>query len=125
MAGEPVKFSVKLSDSSGAWFRGETVKMNKALNVMGNMILKNAQMVAPRKNNRLVNSARLVSGNDEVTVIFGGGNVPYAGYQERGERFDGSHKVRHYTSPGTGAHYLEKTGKAVTERGIRWFLSHS
>lgn len=125
MAGEPVKFSVKLTDSSGKWFNGEVSKMNKALTAIGNTILKDAQMVAPRENNRLVNSARLESKDGQVAVIFGGASVPYAGYQERGKRYDGSHVVHHYTNPGTGAHYLEKTGKQVTERGIRWFLSHS
>lgn len=28
--------------------------------------------------------------------------VVYAAYQERGMRFDGTHKVRNYTTPGTG-----------------------
>lgn len=39
--------------------------------------------------------------------------VPYAQYQERGMRYDGTHPIRHYTTPGTGKHFasraIEKT----------------
>lgn len=122
MAGEPVKFQVTLTDNSGTWFNHQISRMDKALKIMGNTILKDSQMVAPRKNNYLVNSAKVVPGNKQVAVVY---TKPYAAYQERGERADGTHKVRHYTSPGTGKNYLKKTGDAVVERGIRWFLSHS
>lgn len=122
MAHEPVKFSVKLTDSSGAWFNHQLSRMNKALGVMGATILKDSQMVVPRKSGRLRNSGKVVAKPQEVAVVYPG---PYAGYQERGERYDGSRKVRHYTTPGTGKNYLKKTGDAVVERGIRWFLSHS
>lgn len=122
MAGKPIVFSVKLTDSSGAWFNHQASRINKALNAMATTILKESQMVVPRRDNRLVNSARVIPGNKQVAVVY---TKPYAAYQERGERADGSRKVRKYTSPGTGKHYLEKTGNRVVERGIRWFLSHS
>lgn len=122
MAGKPVKFNVKLTDSSGAWFNHQLSRMNKALAIMGNTILKDSQMVAPRENNYMVNSAEVRSQPQSVAVVY---TKPYSAYQERGERDDGTRKVRHYTSPGTGKNFLEKTGNAVVERGIRWFLSHS
>lgn len=31
--------------------------------------------------------------------------VPYASYQYYGERKDGTHKVKHYTTPGTGTYW--------------------
>lgn len=119
---KPVKFKVTLTDSSGKWFNNQISLIDRALEAMGNTILKNSQMVVPRKNNYLVNSAKLVKGNQKVAVVY---EKPYAAYQERGERYDGTHKVKRYTTPNTGKNYLEKTGHAVVERGIRWFLSHS
>lgn len=122
MAGKPVKFSVKLTDSSGAWFNHQLSRMSKALDIMGNTILKDSQMIVPRKSGHLRDSAKVVSRPQQVAVVYSG---PYGGYQERGERENGTHKVKKYTTPGTGKNYLKKTGDAVVERGIRWFLSHS
>lgn len=122
MAGKLVKFNVKLTDSSGAWFNHQLSRMNKALGIMGNTILKDSQMIVPRKSGRLRNSATVVSRPQRVAIIYSG---PYGAYQERGEREDGTHKVKKYTSQGTGKNYLQRTGDAVVERGIRWFLSHS
>lgn len=39
--------------------------------------------------------------------------VPYASYQERGARYDGSHRVTHYTTPGTGRQFAKKAVKEV------------
>lgn len=52
--------------------------------------------------------------------------APYAAYQERGMRADGSHVVRNYTTPGTGKHYakdavietLEKIGDYARKAGL-------
>lgn len=43
-------------------------------------------------------------------------NLEYAAYQEKGERADGTHKIRKYTTPGTGAHFLENAGDQVVEQ---------
>lgn len=51
-------------------------------------------------------------------VVF---NKEYAAYQERGVRKDGSRPVRKYTTPGTGAHYLENAGKTVMPK-VRGYL---
>lgn len=37
--------------------------------------------------------------------------VPYASYQERGMRADGTHVVKHYTTPGTGKEFAERSVK--------------
>lgn len=34
--------------------------------------------------------------------------VPYASYQERGMRYDGSHVVKNYTTPGTNKEFAKK-----------------
>lgn len=45
---------------------------------------------------------------------------PYASYQERGMRANGSHVVRNYSTPGTGKGYLKKSGDKVVKQGINY-----
>lgn len=42
------------------------------------------------------------------TIIW---KVPYASYQERGRRADGSHVIRKYTTPGTGKDFAKNAVK--------------
>lgn len=42
------------------------------------------------------------------TIIW---KVPYASYQERGSRADGSHVVKNYTTPGTGKDFAKNAVK--------------
>lgn len=43
----------------------------------------------------------------------------YASVQEAGQRLDGSHKITHYSTPGTGAHFAENAvKKAVAETNV-------
>lgn len=48
--------------------------------------------------------------------------APYAAYQERGKRLDGTHVVRHYTTPGTGKEFAKKSVEK-TMTNARRFLS--
>lgn len=48
-------------------------------------------------------------------------NESYAAYQERGMRADGSHIVRRYSRPGSGAHYLANAGNVVAKRFSGYF----
>lgn len=47
--------------------------------------------------------------------------TPYAAYQERGKRKDGTHVVKNYTSPGTGKDYAKNAVKAVTAKSGKYF----
>lgn len=47
-------------------------------------------------------------------------DTEYAAYQERGRRRDGSHVVRKYTTPNTGAHYLRDAGEKVKENALNY-----
>jgi hypothetical protein len=44
---------------------------------------------------------------DENTLLVGF-DTPYATYQEEGKREDGSHVVKHWSEPGSGAKFLSK-----------------
>lgn len=46
---------------------------------------------------------------------------PYAAYQERGRRKDGTHVVRNYTTAGTGKDYAKNAVKEVTARSEKYF----
>lgn len=52
-----------------------------------------------------------VEGNDGIITW----TVPYASYQERGSRYDGSRVVRRYTTPGTGSKFAENAVKKALE----------
>lgn len=50
---------------------------------------------------------------------------PYASYQERGMRYDGSHVVKHYTTPGTSAGFAKRAvEKVVTPTNIRRYMGY-
>ena len=44
---------------------------------------------------------------------------PYASYQYYGKRKDGSHKVKHYTTPGTGHHWDRRMISAEKDNVIK------
>ena len=44
---------------------------------------------------------------------------PYAEYQYYGVREDGTHKVKHYTTPGTGPYWDKRMWSAESDRIIR------
>lgn len=47
--------------------------------------------------------------------------VPYASYQERGMRYDGSHVVRKYTTPGTGKDFAKQAVVRVIKDADRYY----
>lgn len=51
--------------------------------------------------------------------------MEYAGYQEFGQRKDGSHVVRRYTTLGTGKNYLKKSGDEEVEKLKGRFSKHA
>lgn len=120
----PTSFVVKLTDNSGAWFQHKQVKINKALEAMGNSVAATAQMTAPKLHNNLAKSGQVKKYPSAVAISFGG-SLGYGSYQERGMRADGTRVVKKYTTPNTGAHYLENAGKTVVKKGITWLLSRS
>ncbi len=49
--------------------------------------------------------------------------APYAAYQEFGQRADGSHQVRNYTTGGTGKFYLQGSAKKIVDQAPVYFKS--
>lgn len=52
------------------------------------------------------------------TIIW---KVPYASYQERGERADGTHVVKNYTTPGTGKDFAKNAVKKTLKQVEKFY----
>lgn len=112
--------TVEFKDYSRAWLAIESQNLTNAIEAMADAIMKVAKAKAPKLNGPLRNSSHInrISPTSRE-IVFGGSGVNYAMYQERGMRADGTHVVRHYTTPGTQAHYLEETGDQISKQGIK------
>lgn len=112
--------AVEFKDYSRAWLAVESQNLTNAIEAMADAIMKVAKAKAPKLHSPLRNSSHInrVSPTSRE-IVFGGSGVKYAMYQERGMRADGTHVVRHYTTAGTQAHYLEETGDLISKQGIK------
>lgn len=70
--------------------------------------------ITPYKDNGLRTSVTKTMPSKLVGIMTW--NVPYAQYQERGMRADGSRVVKNYTTPGTHAHFVEESVNKVVQR---------
>ena len=52
------------------------------------------------------------------TIIW---KVPYASYQERGSRADGTHVVKNYTTPGTGKDFAKNAVKKTLKEVDKFY----
>lgn len=91
-----------------------------AIRLMLEDIHRNANNITPMADTKYLRTGirkRLVSNNEGFIEWM----APYAAYQERGKRLDGSHVVRHYTTPGTGKEFAKQSVKK-TMSNARKFL---
>lgn len=88
--------------------------MAVAIRMMMEDIHTLANPVTPLKNNALRTSVTKQMFGPLTGVIEW--HVPYAAYQERGMRADGSHVVKNYTTPGTHAHFAEESVRKVIDQ---------
>lgn len=117
-----VKAQTTYKDNSKAWMQVFRTNVESALEAMGNATLSRARMTVPFKEGSLELSGRAERQGLTETITFGNESVPYAAYQERGMRADGTHVVRNYTTPGTGKLYLYNAADGVMKEGIRKYL---
>lgn len=114
------RISVKVNDASRAWWSSQEVKNQRALIAMANATHAGARITVPKKTNALDKSGRVEGRGNERRVIFGGRGIAYGAVQERGYREGKNGRVyfRHYTTAGTGPHYLQNAGKAAVGKGL-------
>lgn len=111
--------TVEFKDYSRAWLAVEQQNLTNALEAMADAIMKTAKVKAPRLTGKLRDSShinRLSQTSREIVFdAQDSKGKSYAWYQERGYT---SGPVRHYTTSGTQAHYLQESGDAITKQGI-------
>lgn len=100
------------TSTSSSWLASESKVLKRAERTMGQVILNRATMLAPKLSGALVESGRVDSNPaGGISVIFGGGNVPYA-------------RRRHFENkknPQT-LHYLQKAGDSVVKEGVKKYI---
>ena len=123
--------NVNVQDKSESEVNQIILNVKSAIKAMGDATLQRAQMLrAGGEGNAVPYKTGLLQSTGVVEVLddglkaiveFGNG-IEYAAYQEFGQRKDGSHVVRNYTTPGTGPHYLRDAGNSVKKEGIKNYL---
>lgn len=100
-------------------FGERTVEVfDSALGRMGKDIEQIAKMKVPLKDTNLFKEIKYEKiGTLKHKIIV---DSDYAAYQERGRRFDGSHVVKNYTTPGTGKDFLKGAAQQVVDKGIEY-----
>lgn len=108
--------------SANVWLEGFKDRLEQGIEAMADAVLARARITVPRKYGDLSDTGRVEGNGLEREVIYGDMDHRYAAYQERGERIDGSYKVKHYTTPGTGSRYLQNAFESVLNEGIRSYI---
>lgn len=83
-----------------------------ALRMLGEDVKQESMFKTPRLHGYLRDNCRVIPTPEkmETQIIW---SEPYAQYQERGMRYDGTHVVKHYTTPGTGKEFAKNAVKKV------------
>ena len=99
---------VTFIDNSNKIKQELTLKIAIANRMILEDIHKESLYITPMKSSQLRrNVTKTVTPETYTgTIIW---REPYASYQERGSRYDGSHVVCHYTTPGTGKDFAKKS----------------
>lgn len=113
--------SLKVVDNIKRFYILNTQSMDTMLGRMAKDVQQIAKIRVPYKEGDLQGSIR----PNRVAILHhrvdvGGGDIKYAHYQEAGQRKDGSHRVRNYTTPGTGKHFLKDAGERVEKNAINY-----
>lgn len=117
-----VKIHGDYKDKSQVWMKVFKKNVEEAISAMGRAMVYRARMTVPYKTGMLSQTGRVEGRGLEREVVFGNEAVPYAAYQERGMRADGTHVVVNYTTPGTGSRYLRNAAESVLNEGIGKYL---
>lgn len=105
--------SVKVTDKSGKFVNIAEDALDQILSRAAIDIVRLAKMKVPQKTSGLQDSGRNVPiVKMKHMVVF---NKEYAGYQEYGQRKDGSHKVKKYSTPGTGKRFLRDSAQQIVK----------
>lgn len=117
-----IEAKVDYKDKSNVWLEVFKSNVESAIGAMADSIKAKADMTVPYKTGNLKSSGRIDGTGLSRTVSYGGNGITYGAYQERGSRADGSHRVRNYTTAGTGKNYLKNASELVLKEGLKRYL---
>lgn len=108
---------VQKTNNFDVFSRVQEANSINALSQMAESVLQGAKLTAPRKTGNMRHSGDIQAENNgkKQTIVFGESGTLYALIQEQKQ-------FKHYTTPGTGPHYLKNAGDAVAKRGIDIYL---
>lgn len=113
--------SVKTVDNIMRFYKLTATSMDNAIGKMAKDVKQIASIRVPYLSGDLQASIKPVKkAMMHHRVEVGGGGINYAHYQEAGQRKDGSHRVRKYSTPGTGKHFLKDAGESVEKNVINY-----
>lgn len=110
---------IVITDNGKRFVAVNRTVMDNALNTMAGDVSNIAKSRVPFKEGDLfkeIRAVRIKILKHQVRV-----DSDYAAYQEAGERKDGSHVVRKYTTPSTGKNFLKGAGERVTSNALNYF----
>lgn len=109
---------VRTIDRSKEFVKENESVMEKAFTRMGGDMVLLTRMFQPYKDGKLsAGTSHKKIGKLKHRVVV---DEDHASYQERGKRKDGSHVVRKYTTPNTGAHFLARAGQKIAENTLNY-----
>ena len=106
---------LKIQDTSAKWLKQEEIRVERGLRLMAQDGVNLARMAVPKRTGALSETGHIEGMGLVIRAIYGDHSAPYGGIQERKQ-------FQHYTTPGTGPHYLKKGCTDAVEKGIRAFL---
>lgn len=110
-----VSVKLKIEDSSAVWLQQEEVRVGRGLRLMAQDAVNIAKLTAPKKTGAMRDSGHVEGMGLQIKAVFGDSSVRYAAVQEKKQ-------FSHYTTPGTGPHYLKSGGDAAVQKGIKTYL---
>ena len=96
--------SVKVTDNTVNFENTVTQKASVFLRMFTDEVVKLAQPATPKDTTRLSQDILKQVLALKGKIVW---NKKYASVQERGSRRDGSHKIKNYSTPGTGPHFAK------------------
>lgn len=111
--------AVRVRDNSEQIKRKALETSDLVLSAVTTDIFRLSQIQVPLKKGTLQSSGIITKPRNLTYRI--GYHTPYASYQHRGERLDGSHVVKKYSYPGKKKHYVTDPAQTIM-KNIRSYI---
>ena len=125
-----ISVTVNVKGDQDAFLRQTELNVRNALKAMADATVQRAQMLyngsaVPQRSGTLSDTGIAFMRDNTTSVAQFGEGLTYGRYQEfgpDGKDYKGKKKEWDYTTPGTGAHYLQNAGDSVAKEGIKNYL---